>query len=510
MKHISVCILSFFFPILLMAQDDKNVFYNVRSYKATGDGKTNDSRAINMAIEAAVSSGGGTVYFPAGDYLTYTIHLRSNISLYIDQGAVIVADTPVNGTGYDLPEPDMPYGAYQDFAHAHWRTGLIVGENLHDISIIGKGMIWGKGLEHITDRSIAPGAGNMAIALKLCRNVLIRDITILHGGHFGILATGTDNLTIDNLMIDTNRDGMDIDCCRNVRISNCSVNSPYDDGICLKSSFGLGFARATENVTITNCQVSGYDEGSLLNGSYTRTEKKFPGGKPTGRIKMGTESNGGFKNITISNCVFDYCRGLALETVDGGLLEDITISNISMRDIVNAPLFLRLGARMRGPAGMRPGALRRIMINNIVVYNANAEQSVIISGIPGHDIEDVQLSNIKIIYKGGGTLAQAKVAVPEKEKEYPEPHMFGTLPTYGFFIRHVKKIQIAHVELSYLNSEQRPAIILDQVQDAELQFVKAPASSQPSLILKQSENIRLYESLNMKNRKFKKIELKEL
>jgi len=216
--------------------------------------------------------------------------------------------------------------------------------------------------------AVEPGWGNKSISLKLCRNVIIRDITILHGGHFAILATGVDNLTIDNLKIDTNRDGIDVDACKNVRISNCTVNSPFDDGICPKSSFALGYARATENVTITNCQVSGYDEGSLLDGTYKRAFNNQNGTfSPTGRIKFGTESNGGFKNITISNCVFEYCRGLALETVDGGLLEDVTISNITMRDISNSPIFLRLGSRVRGPRGTPVGALRRVNINNVIV-----------------------------------------------------------------------------------------------------------------------------------------------
>src|SRR2546429_3318790 len=157
--------------------------------------------------------------------------------------------------------------------------------------MLGTGRIWGKGLSGGTregPKGEAPGVGNKAIALKLCRNVILRDFSILHGGHFAILATGVDNFTIDNLKIDTNRDGMDIDCCRNVRVSNCSVNSPFDDGICLKSCYSLGFARACENVTITNCQVSGYDEGTFLDGTYKR-EHKYGHGGPTGRIKFGTE-----------------------------------------------------------------------------------------------------------------------------------------------------------------------------------------------------------------------------
>jgi polygalacturonase len=200
------------------------------------------------------------------------------------------------------------------------------------------------------------GQGNKAIALKLCRNVTLRDVTLLMGGHFALLATGVDNLTIDNLKVDTNRDGFDIDSCRNVRISNCSVNAPNDDAIVLKSSYGLGFARATENVTITNCQVTGYDPGTFLDGTFKRTQQQAPDRDGvTGRIKFGTESNGGFKNITISNCVFDRSRGLAFETVDGGLIEDITVNNVTMRDVTTAPIFLRLGSRMRGPKELTVG-----------------------------------------------------------------------------------------------------------------------------------------------------------
>src|SRR2546421_10497541 len=247
--------------------------------------------------------------------------------------------------------------------------------------------------------------GNKSISLKLCRNVIIRDISILHGGHFAILATGVDNLTIDNVKIDTNRDGIDIDACKNVRVSNCTVNSAFDDGICPKSSFALGYARATENVTITNCQVSGYDEGSLLDGTFKRDYNRYGANSgPTGRIKFGTESNGGFKNITIDNCVFDYCRGLALETVDGGLLEDVTISNITMRDISNSPIFLRLGSRVRGPQGTPIGALRRVNIDNVIVYNAQPRYASLISAIPGHDIEDLRLSYIRVYYQGGGAI----------------------------------------------------------------------------------------------------------
>jgi len=513
--------------------------YSVRAFGAIGDGKTLDTPAINKAIDSAAAAGGGTVYFPAGDYLSVSIHLKSNIALYLDHGATIIAASPSHNIKYDPPEPN-DWDKYQDFGHSHWHNGLIWGENLTNVSILGPGTIWGRGLVRSGSQSrtqpqndslnkaraseakmpfdypnprdaVEPGWGNKSISLKLCRNVIIRDLSILHGGHFAILATGVDNLTIDNLKIDTNRDGIDIDACRNVRISNCTVNSPFDDGICPKSSFALGYARATENVTITNCQVSGYDEGTLLDGTFKRDYKRYTVSGPTGRIKFGTESNGGFKNITISNCVFDYCRGLALETVDGGLLEDVAITNITMRDVANSPIFLRLGRRMRGPQGPPVGALRRVSISNVIVYNAEPKYASIISGIPGHDIEDVRLSNIRIYYKGGGTRQQAELDPPENENDYPEPARFGEMPAYGFFIRHVKGIEMSDVEVSYLKDEARSAFIFSDVRAIELRHIKAQhAPNVPMFILKDVEEFSILQSQPLPDTKFGKVKRQQL
>jgi polygalacturonase len=462
--------------------------FNVKQYGAVGDGKTLDNKAINKAIDAASAAGGGTVFIPAGNYLSGSIRLKSNISLYLDQGAVIIAAPVSAENGYDEEEPG-PNNAYQDSGHSHWHNSLIWGENLHDISILGQGEIWGENLYH--DYAKGKQTANKSIALLLCRNVNISDITFLHAGWFAILATGVDNLTISNVKMDTNRDGMDIDCCRDVHISNCSVNTPNDDGICLKSSFALGFARATENVTITNCTVSGYTEGSLLDGTFKKT-----GSNGIGRIKLGTESNGGFKNITISNCVFNYCHGLALETVDGGLLEDVTITNITMRDIFTAAIFLRLGSRMRGPDSAKIGDLRRVIISNIVAYNVSSKQGVLISGIPGHDIKDVEISNVKLYLNGGGTAEQAAQAVPELEKGYPEPDRFGTLPAYGVYARHVSGLKLADIDLLLMHTDARPAVMLENVTSAELRFVRADSSTTP-MVQKSSGDIALFHSLNM-------------
>lgn len=443
-----------------------NGVYQVRDFGAKGDGITVDSYAINRAIEAISAQGGGTLYFPAGKYLSYSIRLKSHIRLYLDAGAEIIAAFPTLAEGYDHPEQNE-HNRFQDFGHSHWRNSLLWAIGEEDIAIEGMGTIYGMGLSR--EESRIRGVANKAISLKECRNVILKDIRMYRCGHFALLATGVENMTIDNLLIDTNRDGLDIDCCRNVRISNCTVNSPYDDAIVLKASYGLGYFKDTENVTITNCFVSGYDWGSVLDGTYRKEEPQAPDQAFTcGRIKFGTESSGGFKNIAISNCVFERSRGLALEAVDGGSLEDVTISNITMRDVVNSPLFLRLGARMRSPEGTPAGKMRRILIDNINVYNADSRFASIISGIPGHLIEDVTISNVRIRYQGGFGKDAAALVPPENEKLYPEPMMFGIIPASVFFVRHASGIRFHNIDVDFEKDDFRPAFVLDDARDIRI------------------------------------------
>ncbi|MBB4153079.1 polygalacturonase [Sphingomonas jinjuensis] len=457
---------------------------DVRGFGAKGDGRALDSVAINRAIDHAAARGGGTVWIPAGTYRSYSIRLRSHITLHLDAGAVLLAaDTPIEGMasgGYDHA-PDLPsdYAAYQDHGHGHWRNALIWGEGLQDIAIEGPGLIWGKGLGRGHDYDVGrpisgrPGVGDKAIALKLCRNVTLRDFRVLEGGWFALLATGCDNMTIDNLLIDTNRDGLDIDCCRNVHISRCTVNAPWDDAICPKSSFALGYPRWTENLTISDCTVSGsYAIGSVLDGSF----RPFPPAPKSthGRIKLGTESNGGFRNIAISNCNFDTCRGIALETVDGARLEDVAISNVTMRDVTTAPLFLRLGRRLRGPAGIVPGTLKRVSIDNIVVSGA-APMPSIIAGIAGHPVEDIRIANVLVEQVGGASAAAAAIDPPANEAGYPEPDMFGPLPATGFFIRHARNIAVSHVEIQTRAPDARPAFWMQDVAGFDADALRLPA-----------------------------------
>jgi polygalacturonase len=491
--------------------------FDVTAFGARGDGKTLDTAAINQAIATATAAGGGTVSFQAGNYLSYSIRLQSNVGLYLGHGCTLIA---AEGNGYDAAESNQPWENYQDYGHNHWHNSLIWGEGLHDISISGPGRIWGRGLsrgEGPPPLAETPGVGNKSIALKNCHNVLLRDFSVLHGGHFAILATGVDNLTVDNLQIDTNRDGMDIDCCRNVHITHCSVNSPWDDAIVLKSSYALGFPRSTEMVTISDCLVTGdYEEGTLLDGTFRRfdpTRKLAPYEEVwrTGRIKFGTESNGGFKNVTISNCVFEACHGLALESEDGALLEDVTITNLTMREIYEAPIFIRLGSRMRGPAGAAVGVIRRVLLSNIVCSGASSPICSIITGIPGHAIEDVRLSNIVIEHKGGGTREQASIRVPEKEAEYPDPDMFGPMPAHGFFIRHVRGIGVDGVKIMAAQRDERPAFVLEDVVDAGFIRAQLPVvAGVPLFTLRNVEGFRLRDSAHASDVSLTRIAQKEI
>ena len=505
------------FPIASFAAVDQNgtstsssvkSIFDVRAFGAVGDGKALDTAAINRAIEAAAAAGGGTVIIPAGSYLSFSIHLKSQVELHLLPGSVIIAaDSPLPNeqTGYrsgvfDSAEPNTEWDAYQDYGHNHWHNSLIWGEDIHDVSITGSGLIWGRGLSNGRGKkendyafvAEQAGVGNKAIALKNCHNVVFRDFCILKGGHFGLLLTGVDNLTIDNLKIDTDRDGIDIDCCQNVRVSNCTVNSPWDDGICPKSSFALGHARATRNVTISNCWVTGdFVLGSVLDGTFRRLPNDGQSLR-TGRIKCGTESNGGFINITISNCVFEGCQGYAIESVDGAIIEDITITNTTMRDLYSSPIFMRLGSRLRGPKETtKVGSIKRVMINNLTCHNASERFGSILSGIPGYSIEDVKLSNIYIETAGGRPAAAAQVQPAELESKYPEPSMFGPMPATGFFLRHVRSIEMSHVEIATAAPDARPMFYLKDVERADFFAITAPRGAASAFSLNDVKDLRI-------------------
>jgi hypothetical protein len=237
----------------------------------------------------------------------------------------------------------------------------------------------------------------------------------------------------------------------------------------------------------------------------------------TGRLKLGTESNGGFKNITVSNCVFERSRGLAIETADGGLIEDLLFNNITMRDVTDTPFFIRLNARMRGPEGTPVGKCRRITINNLNVYDVGGRPKApelgagMVMGIPGHYIEDLTLSNIRIYYRGGGPKEAIAKEVPQNIDMYPDPYRWRSMPAYGIYFRYVKGLRVSNVVLRYLNSDERPAFILDDVHDADFFHIDAQKGKETAqFILKNASNISFHEVNGVANVKLDKVEKKKL
>lgn len=464
--------------------------FNVRHYGAKGSGTVLDTGAIQRAVDAASAAGGGTVYFPKGRYLSFSVELKSRITLLFESGAVLVAADPSrHGGHYDLPEPNK-WDAYQDFGHSYFRNSLLWGVDLEDVTIAGPGLIDGEGLtnispnapwtvgigrdlpdtpqlraaiaDHYANVKAMQGKGNKAIGLKNCRNVILRDFSIWRGGHFGILVTGVDNLTIDGIKIDTNRDGIDLDVVRNAQLSNISVNSPTDDAIVIKSTYALGELRPSENIAITNCFVSGYDVGTLLDGTYVKGQlKDILTHRTSGRIKLGTESTGGYRNIAVSNCVFDCCNGLAIESVDGAVCEDVVVNNLVMRDTTASPLFIRLGDRRRAPEGRPMATLRRVTVSDIDSHCLDSRYCGIVSGVPGGLIEDIDLRGLRFVFPGGGTAAMAAIKPPEEVATYPDPDMFGPMPAFGLYLRHVKGAILRDIELETLAPDARPPVATD-------------------------------------------------
>lgn len=473
-------ILSAFVSVVQAADSTAKSRYNVRDYGAVGDGTNLDSPAINSAIDDAAQAGGGTVLLPAGTYLSGSIHLRSNIQLQIDAGATILG-APQSLHAYDPAEPFVGH-AYQDSGHSHFHNSLIWGEGLTNVTICGRGTINGGGLvrsasllDRLDNHPPADAAsvstddlriGNKSICLKLCRNILIRDVTIFHGGWFAILVTGCDNLTIDGVTIDTDRDGMDLDCCRNTIVSNCRVNSPNDDGICPKSTYALGETRITENLTIVNCEVSGFAEGTLLDGTMKVTRSG------TGRIKFGTESSGGFRNCTVANCTFRSCHGLAIEEVDGGIMEDITVNNLSMIDLRDYAIYITTGKRNRTPNLTTNSRGHNILISNVIADGVSKMSGIQIMGLPEQPLTGIRLENIRLTSNGGGTVEDAAIVPKELGNGYPEPGKIGKLPAYGVFARHVQDLELANITVNFQTNDLRPAASFSDIDGLEIDNFK--------------------------------------
>jgi hypothetical protein len=393
--------------------------FNVRSYGATGDSATKDTAAVQRAIDACAAGGGGTVYFPYGMYLCGSLHLRSGVTLFLDNGATIMGSK--ENDDYD-PYEKLEFKNAADTETTYFHFALVWGEDVERVGIVGHGTI---------DSNRESRHGPKTIALKRCRFVEIRGIRLVNAPNYNLSMLGTDFVNIDGVTIlNGYADGIDPDACHNVRIANCHIES-VDDAIVPKASFSLGERRSCENITVTNC--------------YLATACNC--------FKLGTESGGDFKRIAVSNCVMAGLKGhrpasggIALETVDGSNLEGVVVSNVTMVD-VRAPIFIRLGNRGRDMDTPVPGTLRDVIISNVAATDAS--NTCTISGIPGHNVERVTLSNVEITFKGGCPYRPSDEPVPESIAEYPDPDIFDALPAYGLYCRHVDGLTLSNVQVRF-------------------------------------------------------------
>ena len=430
--------------------------FNVREFGAAANGQTLDTKALQSAIDAAASAG-GMVYFPPGTYLSGTLFLKSHVSLCLEAGAVLLGSTNLA----DYPSVQPTLSSYTDI-YVH--QSMIYGENVENVSLLGRGTIDGQGATFKGGYRVRP----YLIRMVNCRNVQVTDLTLKDSPMWVQHYLACENLSIRGLTVhsrvNSNNDGIDIDACQKVHISDCEISSG-DDSIVLKSTLD----RPCRDVTVTNCVVS-----SRCNG-----------------MKVGTESVGGFDNIVFTNCtVYDTnLSGIALETVDGANLENIIVSNIAMRN-VRSPIFLRLGNRARPiyEAAPKPGlgSFRNVVIRDIQANGANKVGCAIV-GIPERSIENLTMANIHIRFEGGGNLTDAGRDVPEQPAAYPEYDMFGVLPAYGFYCRHVKNVRLLNTQVTPERQDLRPALVCDDVEDLRLSDFET-ANSSPVLLLRNTTN----------------------
>jgi polygalacturonase len=626
---------------VIVLPEPKGPTFDVTAYGARPNGAAVDNqKGINAAILAASAAGGGTVVIPSGTFKTYSIRMKSNVGLHFS-AADSVLQAAVAGTGegqdggfYDAPEAN-PFVGLQDGGHSHWANSLISIVDANDIMISGPGLIDGgrrtsAGLtepvlsggdpREASDRigEGVPGNANKAVGLKNAHNIVFRDFRIRNGGHMAILGSGVIGWTLDGIVVDTDRDAIDVDTCQNVTIRNSVFNSLNDDAIVMKGSFGIGKYFPTKNILIEKDTVSGYDPGSILDKTYS-TQKLVAADRdgPTGRVKFGTEGSSSLDTMTVRDVTFDRSRGFALESVDGAEIKDVIFSNIHMKNVSSSPIFLRIGDRGRapvtgtsasdalpGPANVRlddPGwvlpkttdmygswparryipsynktkavtiagsaatpfrivdpdaptklnpnsidpsdplranavgvgfaSIHDVLIDHVVVEDADPRYPILLAGLMDHPIRNVTIRDVTVEFRGGLKMEHAiqqrqlnqpytfsayqaasatqsipwlvntffskneallprvgwnptlaagaggwtddPYNVPEMPREYPEPSIFGILPSYGIYARHVDGLTTADIDIRFKLEDERPAVVLDDVQNAAFSGFKA-------------------------------------
>ncbi len=441
--------------------------FNIKEYGAVGDGVTLDTAAIQRAMDACAQAEGGTVFVPPGCFLTGTLMLHSHVELHIARGATLLGSTELDRDF--APDEPREEPLYQDHSHSYFHHSLLYGEHLENVAITGGGIIDMQSAWEQHDGRGPMRRGAKIVALRECRGVTVTGLTLRNATDLALYFAGCESVRVSGITADVHIDGISPDCCKDMVISDCIIRSG-DDAIVPKSSYTLGRLKMCENVTVTGCVIS-----SRCNA-----------------FKLGTESNGGYRNIAVSNLSIYNTRfaGIALEVVDGGILEGVSISNVTMRN-VGTPLFLILADRRRGPEGTGIGTIRDVFIHNVVATGPYESWHAIresiecdsdiqkpvcvtstITGQPGHPVENICLSDIRLCVPGGGTAADAERIVPEDPKSYPETTRFGPmLPAYGLYCRHCDGLTLRNVSMHPYAEDARPAYRFDDAKNVRLDGV---------------------------------------
>lgn len=432
---------------------------------AAANGKNLDTRAIQTAIDHCSAAGGGMVQIPAGRYLTGTLHLRDHVTLHLDPGAVLLGSTRLD----DYP---MQHDAIASYTSNYTQRCLIRADNASNIAITGRGAIDGNGTAFSGPYMVRP----YLMRFVQCRDVHISGITLQNPAMWTQHYLECEDVLIEGIRVRSrrphvNNDGIDVDSCRRMRIANCDIDAG-DDAIVLKATT----TSPCRDIVVTNCILS-----TLCNA-----------------FKLGTESEGGFDNIVFSNSsIYDTeLAGIALETVDGGDLRRVSISNIVIRN-TRYPIFLRLGDRARPVSEDAPhpgiASFSGVMIRGIIIETSSPLPCVI-AGLPGHPIQDVVLDDIQLTAPGGGTPILAGQQVPERPDAYPEARMFGPLPASAIYCRHVRGLSLNRITLHTAKPDARPALYADDADGLTVSNLSAPATANPLIEFQNVRHARIRET----------------
>lgn len=487
--------------LLIVSSSLRAQTYNIREFGAKTDSTFLNTKAIQKAIDKCYDTGGGTVLIPAGTFYSGTIFLKSNVYLQLSPGAILQGSyTPADYPEHNIVAAKKFGTITHNGLYVETMKALIIADNAHHTGIIGLGTVKGPGEGKAFQLGLNKDGKPKNIFFIGCQDVLLEDINILNSAQVTVSISGCERVTINRIYlrswVNWNCDGLDIDG-KDVMISNCRIDSE-DDALCFKSEY---LAKFCENITVTNCVLS-----SICNG-----------------IKFGTGSRTGFRNITVTNCVIRKSDvngyrhwamppsevytpeetsvncGIVILGVDGGIVENINISDIVMTDVLS-PIFIRVGKRFVNPE-QKPSVMRHITIQNIRAETRSIIPTII-AGLEESPAEDIRLSNIRIsipIGVSADSLKAFPMVTPENVKGYPENRVtFGTkLPASAFYVRHVKRLTLNDITVTYRQPDARPAFYIDDVIGMKLRTVsigtKKLEKSEAMLVQKKSEQVELIE-----------------